>query len=229
MSLARILVVEDEPDILELIAYNLEKKSFQILKALTGTQGLELARAQTPDLILLDILMPELNGLDVCRLLKADPATSAIPIVIVSALGEEAHIVKGLELGADDYITKPFSPAVLLARVQAVLRRTDKSKTAEPQVIRRGSLTMDTVRHETLVDGVALLLTATEFRILQLLASRPGQVFTRAQIIRGAHGDNYGVTDRSIDVQIVGLRKKMATAGACIQTVRGVGYRFRDD
>ena len=190
---------------------------------------MELARAQSPDLILLDILMPELNGLDVCRLLKADPATAAIPIVIVSALGEEAHIVKGLELGADDYITKPFSPAVLLARVQAVLRRANKPKSPESEVIRRGPLTIDTVRHETLVDGVALPLTATEFRILQLLASRPGQVFTRAQIIRGAHGDNYGVTDRSIDVQIVGLRKKMAASGGLIQTVRGVGYRFRDD
>ena len=228
MSLARILVVEDEPDILDLIAYNLEKKDYEVLKAMTGTQSLEAARTQMPDLMLLDLMLPELNGLDVCRLLKADPATQGIPIIIVSARGEEADVIKGLELGADDYVTKPFSPAVLLARTQAALRRKNRAKLDETQTVRCGPLTIDAVRHEIHLDGALLTLTATEFRILQLLAANPGQVFTRAKIIRGVHGSNYGVTDRSIDVQIVGLRRKMGITGNLIQTIRGVGYRFRE-
>jgi two-component system phosphate regulon response regulator PhoB len=195
---------------------------------------LTAVEARPPDLILLDLMLPGMDGLSVCHKLKNQAKTKSIPIVMLTAKGEESDIVAGLNLGADDYITKPFSPKVLMARVQAVLRRTaarmqespDSSKADQPFSIHE--LTIHPGRHEVTVGGTAVELTSTEFRLLQLLARRPGWVFTRQQILDGVHGDNYAITDRAVDVQIVGLRRKLGTAGRYIETVRGVGYRFRD-
>lgn len=223
----KILVVEDEEDILELISYNLTRENYRVIGAGSGEEALDMIVRDRPDLILLDIMLPDKDGLEVCRQLKSDYETAGIPVVMVSARGEEADVVVGLELGAEDYITKPFSPKVLVARVRAALRRAkagpveDKADiTIENVVIRPG-------RREVLVEGQPIQMTNTEFRLLNLLARRPGWVFTRYQIVDALHGSNYGVTDRSIDVQIVGLRKKLGKAGPMIETVRGVGYRFK--
>jgi two-component system phosphate regulon response regulator PhoB len=226
MAQERILVVEDEEDIQELVRYNLEKESFRVTCATTGEEALEAVTQKVPDLILLDLMLPGIDGLSVCRELRASDRTGAVPIVMVTAKDDEADVVTGLELGADDYVTKPFSPRVLLARVRAVLRRTSSGpETAD--VIHRGPITIDTARHSVSVDGEALDLTLTEFRVLEFLARRPGMVFTRYQIVDAVKGEDYPVTDRSVDVQIVGLRKKLGDVRDCIETVRGVGYRFR--
>jgi len=223
-----ILVIEDEEDILELITYNLLREGCRVHGVATGEAGLAYAMAHKPDLILLDLMLPGMDGFEVCRRLKTGPATRAIPILMVTARGEEADIVTGLELGADDYLTKPFSPRVLIARIRAVLRRGAKDETPAEAVIKRGELTIDPGRHQVLVAGKPITLTSTEFRLLQFLAARPGWVFTRDQIVNGIHEMNFAVTARSIDVQIVGLRKKLGDKDAYIETVRGVGYRFRE-
>lgn len=228
MANEKILVVEDEEDILELVRYNLQLERYRILTAMSGEEGLSKAREETPDLILLDLMLPGLDGLGVCKEVKRSPTTMHIPIVMVTAKSDDADIVSGLELGADDYIIKPFSPRVLLARVRAVLRRHQQATPSDSSILRVQNLTIDTGRHEVVVNETPVGLTATEFAILHLLARRPGWVFTRDQIIKAVKGEDYPVTDRSVDVQIVGLRKKLGTAGDCIQTVRGVGYRFRD-
>jgi len=201
----------------------------------SGEEALAVARAESPDLVVLDLMLPGVDGLTVCRRLKSDPATPSIPIIILTAKGDEADIVKGLNLGADDYVTKPFSPRVLLARAEAVLRRASvaPAKQAEgreeaPPVIEVRELVIDPQRHEGRVGGRPIELTSTEFRVLELLASRPGWVFTRHRIIDGVHGKDYPVTERAVDVQIVGLRKKLGVAGSYIEAVRGVGYRFKE-
>jgi len=227
MPRGRVLVVEDEEDILELIRYQLEKDGYQIAAASSGEEALKAARKQLPDLILLDLMLPGLDGLDVCRILKSDPTTAHIPIVMLTARGEETDVVAGLELGADDYITKPFSPRVMLARVKAVLRRKGSLVPAEETTLRIGDLVIHPGRHEVLVKGKPVALTHTEFRLLQLLARRPGWVFTRGQIVDAVHGDDYPVTDRSVDVQIAGLRKKLGPCSDYVETVRGVGYRLK--
>jgi two-component system phosphate regulon response regulator PhoB len=173
-------------------------------------------------------MLPEIDGLEVCRRLKADPGLADIPVVMLTAKGEESDIVAGLELGADDYITKPFSPRVLTARVRMVLRRRAQKVPGESDTIKLHNLVIHPGRHEVLVDGEALNLTNTEFRVLQYLARRPGWVFTRYQIVDAVHGEDYAVTERAVDVQIVGLRKKLGEAGKYIETVRGVGYRFME-
>jgi len=222
-----ILVVEDEEDIRELISYNLSREGFRVSSVASGEAALKAAKDSPPDLVLLDLMLPGLDGLEVCRQIKANNATSQVPVLMVTAKGEEADVVTGLELGADDYIVKPFSPRVLLARVRAALRRID-SKSADPKAtISIGGLVINPGRHEVTLDGDLLELTLTEFRMLHLLASRPGWVFTRYQIIEAIHGENYLVTDRSVDVQVVGLRKKLGSAGKLIETVRGIGYRFK--
>jgi two-component system phosphate regulon response regulator PhoB len=228
MAKETVLVVEDEPDIAELMRYNLEREGYQVTIAATGEAGLEAARRKRPDIILLDLMLPGVDGLDVCRRLKTETHTAQIPVVMVTARGEEADVVTGLELGADDYVTKPFSPRVLSARTRAVLRRPRSQPDDVSAPIRLHGIEILPGRHEVLVDGQPVVLTATEFKILHLLARRPGWVFTRYQIVDGIRGPNYPVTERAIDVQVVALRRKLGECGALIETVRGVGYRFKD-
>ena len=228
MSSKTILVVDDEEDILELLDYNLTKEGYRVLRAASGEKALELAKTERPDLIVLDLMLPGLDGLEVCKHLRADRSTADIPIVMLTAKGEEADIVLGLELGADDYVTKPFSPRVLTARVRAVLRRRSRAAVDGDAAIKIGGIEIDTGRREVLVGGKPARLTFTEYEILSFLARRPGWVFTRYQIVEAVRGEEYAVTDRSVDVQIVGLRKKLGTHGSHIETVRGVGYRFKE-
>lgn len=227
MSKATILVVDDEEDIRELIELNLAQEGYRILTCETGEQALTMIRANTPDLIVLDLMLPGIDGLEVCKRLKADPATRQIPVVMLTAKGEESNIVVGLELGADDYITKPFSGKVLAARVRRVLRRTLDSG-EETGVVKIHDLVIDPARHEVMLNDTPVSLTLTEFNVLHTLARRPGQVFTRYQIVDSLHGGDYLVTDRAVDVQIVALRRKLGPGGKLIETVRGVGYRFKD-
>lgn len=220
-----ILVVDDEQDIRELIEYNLRKQGFETLGAGTGEVALQLARDEHPALIVLDLMLPGMDGLDVCRILKNDARTEGICVIMLTAKGEEADIVRGLEIGADDYVTKPFSPSILLARIKANVRRSTGSKSADG-VLEFEGLFIHKGRRQVLLAGSPIELTYTEFQILYFLASNPNWVFTRAQIIEAVKGDNYPVTDRSVDFQIVGLRKKLGPIGEYIRTVRGVGYRF---
>lgn len=223
-----ILAVDDEEDILELIKYNLEKEGYRVAFAYEGQEALEFAKNERPDLIILDLMLPGIDGLDVFKELKNDMTTKSIPVIMLTAKSEDADVVTGLELGADDYISKPFSPRVLLARLKVVLRR---HKTVEPdnsEVARIHDLFINPARHEVVVGNDSITLTASEFRILNFLVRRPGWVFSRDQIIRAVKGDDYPVTERSVDVQIVGLRKKLGPAGDYIETVRGVGYRFKE-
>jgi two-component system alkaline phosphatase synthesis response regulator PhoP len=228
MENAKILVVEDEAPIQELLKFNLERKKYRVKVVDSGEKALEQAAQFMPDLILLDIMLPGTDGLEVCKQLKSDSTTSAIPIIMLTALSEESDIVMGLELGADDYVTKPFSPSVLLARVKAALRRIEPEQTVNPDLISIHGIQIDTVRYKVTVDGKEISLTSTEFKVLQLMANQPGRVFTRYQIVDAVHGDDYPVTDRSVDVQIVGLRKKLGDTGTSIETVRGIGYRFKE-
>jgi two-component system, OmpR family, alkaline phosphatase synthesis response regulator PhoP len=228
-----VLVVEDEEDIRELVSYNLLKEGYQVAGAGSGEDALSAVEAKTPDLILLDIMLPGLDGLKVCRKLKDDPAFAAIPIIMLTAKGEETDIIAGLNMGADDYVTKPFSPKVLLARVQAVLRRAeaerdDSQEEEDSELVEIRDLKIHTGRHEVFVGGKPVELTATEFKLLHFLAQQPGWVFTRQQILDGVHGDDYAITNRAVDVQIVGLRRKLGAVGSYIETVRGVGYRFKE-
>ncbi|MEM6750665.1 MAG: response regulator transcription factor [Planctomycetota bacterium] len=223
-----ILIVEDEQDLLELLKYNLSREGYEVRTATSGEEGLRLVRAEHPDLILLDLMLPAMDGLEVCRTLKSREHTGAIPVIMLTAKGEESDIVRGLEIGADDYITKPFSPRVLMARITAVMRRAEREQNEEiEQVIEAGGVTVDRERHEVEVGGSTVDLTATEFKLLSLLASKPSRVFTRQQIIESIHEGFAAVTDRSVDVQVVSLRRKLGAVGRNIETVRGVGYRFR--
>ncbi|MFN2426149.1 MAG: response regulator transcription factor [Candidatus Binatia bacterium] len=228
MSRESILVVEDEDDIAELIRYNLEKEKYAVTIAATGEKGVEAARSIKPDLVLLDLMLPGMNGLEVCRTLKADRSTADIPIVMVTARGEETDIVAGLELGAEDYVTKPFGLTVLIARVRAVLRRRTARIPNEDEPLRIHDVEIHPGRHEVRAGSEEVVLTNTEFRILHFLARRPGWVFTRYQIVDGIRGENYPVTERAVDVQIVALRRKLGGFGGLIETVRGVGYRFKE-
>lgn len=228
MANEHILAVDDEGDILELIRYNLVKEGYRVDVATTGEIALDMAFSQQPDLILLDLMLPGIDGFEVCRLLKSDSRTKLIPIVMLTAKGEEADIVTGLELGADSYVTKPFSPKVLIARIRAILRRSKLIQSDTHVVIKRHNLLVDPTRFEVSVDDSPVDLTATEFHVLHFLARHPGWVFTRSQIIDSVRGGDYPVTDRSVDVQIVGLRKKLKSAGHLIETVRGIGYRFKE-
>jgi two-component system, OmpR family, alkaline phosphatase synthesis response regulator PhoP len=231
MAKKHVLVVEDEEDIAELLRYNLAKDSCDVTHAATGENALKKARAAAPpfDIILLDLMLPGVGGLDVCRILKGDPQTASIPIIMLTAKGEETDIVAGLDMGADDYVTKPFSPRVLLARVKAVLRRRAEKPAGEEETVAMHGFVIHPGRHEVLVKGKPAGLTLTEFRILHLLARRPGWVFTRGQIVDGVRGSDYPVTERSVDVHVTGLRKKLGAAGECVETVRGVGYRLREE
>ncbi len=228
MPKERILVVEDEEDILELVRYNLTREGYQVIGVTSGEEALKQAKSEVFDLIVLDLMLPGIDGLEVARILKNDPKIKHIPIIMLTAKGEEADIVTGLELGADDYIAKPFSPRILIARIRAVLRRKSTDLSDDKTVVHINDMTIHLGRREVLIKGSPVELTYTEFQVLYYLAKRPGWVFTRTQIVDAVRGDNYPVTDRSVDVQIVGLRKKLGTYGKYIETVRGVGYRFSE-
>jgi two-component system phosphate regulon response regulator PhoB len=229
MSNERILAVDDEQPILELLKYNLEKDGFRVTTCTNGEDALKLARNDPPDLMLLDLMLPGMSGLDVCRKLRETPATADLPVIMVTAKIEDSDIVLGLELGADDYVTKPFSPKVVLARVRTVLRRRNR-KPVEPEGDRTAihGIVIDPVRHEVFSDAKPLALSVTEFQILEFLAQNPGRVFSRTQIISSVKGSSYPVTERSIDVQILSIRKKLGDKADVIETVRGIGYRMKD-
>jgi len=224
----RIHVIEDEADISKLIQYNLALEGFDVICSYSGEAGLKSIEQYKGDLVLLDLMLPGMDGLVLCQKLKANPNTKNIPVIMVTASGEEEDIVKGLELGAEDYITKPFSPKVLIARVKTVLRRLDQGTTKKDDVIEIRELILHPGKHEVLVSGEKVALTPSEFQILHLLSQRPGWVFTRSQIVDTIRGEGYAVTDRSIDFQLVGLRKKLSVVAEDIETVRGIGYRFRE-
>jgi two-component system phosphate regulon response regulator PhoB len=221
-----ILVIEDEKDILELITFNLKNDGFNVITSIDGEEGLEKTRLYNPDLILLDIMLPGINGFQFCSSIRTSKKLKDIPVIILTALGDEKNIVKGLEKGADDYITKPFSNKVLLARIKNVLKRNKRS-TNHANDIKIGGITIRLQQRDVKIDNQVINLTYTEFQILHLLMSHPGWVFTRYQIINKIREDNYSVTDRSVDFQIVGLRKKLKSKGKLIHTIRGVGYRFQ--
>ena len=228
MSKKHILAVDDEEEILQLIEYNLLKSGYACTCLTSGADAVRSARALLPDLVLLDLMLPGMDGFQICSMLKKDPKTAHIPIVILTARVAESDIVRGLEFGADDYVTKPFSPKVLIARIQAVLRRAPKSSAGTASPIHTREIVIHPGRHEVLVNEIPIELTHSEFAILQFLAGRPGWVYTRSQIVDALHGPGHPVTDRAVDVQIVGLRKKLGDAGENIETVRGVGYRFKE-
>lgn len=223
-----ILVVEDEEDLRDIIIYNLKRDGYDAIGVETGEQGLGQANAIKPNLMILDLMLPGMNGLDVCRQIKQDSNTRHIPIIIVSAKGEEADIVSGLELGADDYVPKPFSPRILLARVRAVLRRSREAEEESAMSLNIDGLVIDSNKFQVSIDGKPEKLTKSEFSILFFLASHRGWVFTRYQIVDAIRGEQHVVTERAVDVQIAGLRKKLGGHAALIETVRGVGYRFKE-
>lgn len=229
MSQKRIVVIEDEPDILEIISYNLKREGFDVACALDGVEGLTLVRDSMPNLVLLDLMLPGMDGLDICRCLKGDERTQSIPIIMVSAKGEESDLVLGLGIGADDYVPKPFSPKVLIARVRAVLRRAaDSEAIVAKERIFIDELVIDAVKHQVTFKTEPVKLTATQFRLLYHLANHPGRVFSREQLLDHAVSDGVVVVDRNIDVHIRGIRKKIGDDQQFIETVRGVGYRFKD-
>jgi len=228
MAKEKILVVEDDKDILELVNYNLTREGYEVVTAKTGEEGLHRVSVENPDLIILDLMLPGMDGLDVCKRVKSGKETKQTRIVMLTAKGEESDIVTGLELGADDYITKPFSPKVLVARIRAVLRRQTADELEKEDVVTIHDIYVHAGRHEVSVGGKSVDLTSAEFNILYHLAGRPGWVFTRNQIVEAIHGDDYSVTERSVDVHIVGLRKKLGSSGKYIQTVRGVGYKMKE-
>jgi two-component system, OmpR family, alkaline phosphatase synthesis response regulator PhoP len=228
MAKETVLVVEDDTDIRELIRYNLSREGYNVLEADSGEGALHLVQTTAPNIIILDLMLPGIDGMDVCRTLKKDSKSSGIPIIMLTAKTEDSDIVSGLELGADDYVTKPFSPKVLIARIRTILRRKSNFRDNRVTGIHFENLSIYPRKHLVTLDDTAVELTATEFDILYLLASHPGWVYSRQQIIDTIKGDDYPVTERSIDVQIVGLRKNLGDAGNYIETVRGVGYRFRE-
>ena len=255
-----IVVIEDEDAIRDVVAYNLERAGFEVSTAGNGRDGLQLVRDALPDLVLLDLMLPEIDGIEVCRRLRSDPATARIPVIMLTAKGDEGEIIEGLEAGADDYVTKPFSPRELVARVQANLRRSDRdgdedaasgdraaaSATVTAGVstevdrdrelasdpdrkrVQVGDVVVDPDRHEVLVAGADIRFTRTELRLLHVLLRRPGRVYTREQLVERVMGDNAWVTDRTIDVHVRAIRRKLGTHADAIETIRGVGYRGRD-
>lgn len=228
MSSEKILVVDDEEDIIELVRYNLSREGYQVKGVNSSEAALGAISKDRPDLLILDVMLPNMDGFEMCKKLKQSPSTSGIPIIMLTAKGEEADVVCGLELGAVDYVVKPFSPRVLLARVKNVLTRIPTETVTGLPVITLKQLNLHPGRHEVNLAGEKLDLTATEFRILHCLARRPGWVFTRGQIVNEVQGEDFAVTDRTIDVHITSLRKKFGPYGEYIHTVRGIGYKMLD-
>ena len=228
MSKELVYVVEDDEDILELVAYNLSKEHYRVQGFGKGEDALGQMRLRKPDCVVLDLMLPGMDGLEVCKAIKSSGEMKSIPVIMLTAKGEESDIVTGLELGADDYIVKPFSPRVLVARIRAILRRGTSEAGEDRRFLQLHGLEIHPGRHEVTAEGKRVNLTSSEFKALHFLASRPGWVFSRYQIVEAVHGINYPVTDRSVDVLIVGLRKKLGNHGKLIETVRGIGYRFRE-
>ena len=232
MSKENILVVDDEKDIVELLQYNLEKEGHKVSSAFSGEECLEYIKTKFPDLILLDLMLPEIDGLDICKILKSNSRTSNIPIIMLTAKGEETDIVLGLELGADDYITKPFKIRELLARVKVVLRRAKNNISPllkEKEIIKFNDLVIDSIKHQVTLKDQPLNLTSTEFKLLKFLASHPGKVFTREQLLNQVWAEDSFIVDRAVDVHIRRVRQKLLTCSDYIITIRGVGYRFKEE
>jgi DNA-binding response OmpR family regulator len=227
MSRSTVLVIDDEKDLLELVRYNLEKEHLDVITASDGQAGLDIGLKHKPDLVLLDLMMPGMNGLEVCKHFRSDARTKRVPIIMLTAKAAETDKIVGLEMGADDYIVKPFSVRELLARVRAVLRRSN-ADVAQEDVVRRGQLTIDVPRHEVTWASQKITLTATEFRILAFLINRPNRVNSRDDIINGALDRDESIYDRTIDVHITALRKKLGAGAKHILTVRGFGYKWSD-
>jgi two-component system phosphate regulon response regulator PhoB len=229
MGVAKILVIEDEPDIVEVITYNLEREGYEVRSARDGEEGLRRTRQENPSLVLLDLMLPGIDGVELCRTLRSDPATRSIPIIMLTAKGDESDVVLGLGVGADDYVKKPFSPKELVARVRAVLRRSaERQADLKAGKLHVRGVVIDPRRHEVSVDGKSIDLTPTEFRLLRALASRPGWVFERGELLSQVVGPDTIVVDRSIDVHVNSIRKKLGRRRELIQTVRGVGYKFAE-
>lgn len=228
MSQERVFIIEDEADILEVLVYNLTREGYKVESARDGEEGLRKIRQKAPDLVLLDLMLPGLDGIEVCRRLKAEPTLRGTRVVMVTAKGEESDVVLGLGVGADDYICKPFSPKELLARVKAVLRRGPQRDEPLGERLVRDGVTIDPARHEVRVDGKPETFTATEFRLLHFLAAHPGRVFTRDHLLDRTIREDAAVIDRNIDVHVRAIRKKLGPYREYVETVRGVGYRFRD-
>lgn len=225
----KVLVVDDERDLLDLITYNLNRQGYDVVTAANGAEALEAAANEKPDLILLDLMLPSIDGTEVARRLKADPRTAGVPLIMLTAKGEETDVVVGLALGADDYITKPFSMKILLARIGVVLRRGEPAPVStESVMLRAGPLSIDSSKHEAFVNGEPLKLTLTEFKLLMALVQARGRVLSRNQLMDKAMGQDVFVTDRAIDVHVTAIRKKLRDASWLIRTVRGVGYRVNE-
>jgi len=225
----KIVLVEDEIDIVDTIVYNLSREGFETLSAQRGDEGLNLIRKELPDLVVLDLMLPGMDGLTLCQQLKSDPRTRHIPVIIVSAKAEDADIVIGLGLGADDYLGKPFSPKELIARVKVALRHSENATPSDPGTLVFDELEIDVLKHEVTVDGEEVRLTATEFKLLSELARHPRLAFTRMQLINAALGKEVVIVDRNVDVHIASLRHKLRSASNMIETIRGIGYRFSPD
>jgi len=221
----KVIIIEDERDLAELLAFNLQKEGWQTLFALDGKAGLELVTRELPDIVILDLMLPEMSGIEVCKLLRKQERTAAIPIIMVTAKGEEIDRVVGFEVGADDYLVKPFSTRELLLRIKAVLRRTSPAATGE-KLLSRGALSVDTSRHRVTVNDREILLTSTEFKLLLTLAERPGRVQSRERLLQDVWGYSSDADTRTVDTHITRLRTKMGSAGEMIRTVRGFGYKL---
>lgn len=230
MAKTHILIIEDEEPIRELLSFNLEREGYEVAMAADGETGLEMAQTRTPDLLILDLMLPGMDGYQVCYRLKSDDLLKTVPIIMLTAKGEETDEIIGLGVGADDYVTKPFSPKLLLARIKAVLRRRQEptGDVDVDQVVKRGVISINPDRHEVLVEGDDIGLTPIEFKILHFLAKHPGRVYSRQRIIDEAQGEDVIITERTVDVHIVSLRRKLASQSQVIETVRGVGYKFKD-
>jgi two-component system alkaline phosphatase synthesis response regulator PhoP len=228
MPKGNVLVIDDEKDLIELVRYNLEREGFRVIGAGDGEFGLSLVASEKPDVIVIDLMLPGIDGFEVCRLLRSQSGTSNIPIIMLTAKSSESDRIVGLELGADDYVTKPFSPRELTARIKALLRRSSGFST-QPLVIRRGDLSIDPASHEVCCGDKKVSLTATEYRLLQFLASHPGYVYSRNAIIDGALGRDVTVLERTVDVHIMSLRRKLGKCGKWVETIRGFGYKFREE
>jgi two-component system phosphate regulon response regulator PhoB len=222
----KVVIIEDENDLAELLAFNLQKEGWQTIIALDGRSGLEQVMVELPDLVILDLMLPELTGIEVCKQLRRQELTAAIPVIMVTAKGEEIDRVVGFEVGADDYLVKPFSTRELLLRIKAILRRTSPPPLVEEKIIRHGLLSIDAERHLVLVNGVGITLTLTEFKLLSTLAGRPGRMQSRERLLQDVWGYSSDADTRTVDTHITRLRSKLGEAGEMIRTVRGYGYKL---